>query len=275
MRGLVQLILRFQNFLLFLVLQVVCFSLIFQYNNYHRTTFVNSTGSIIGSIYSKRQDISEYLSLREINKELAAENARLKNCDKESFLDLQDDLYEINDTLYKRRFEYLSAKVINSSLNAKANFITINRGEVHGVTTEMGVISGNNIVGIIKDVGKHFSTVVPVINPGFQASVKLKNSGEQGILSWSGNSVAQAEIHNLPPHAKINPGDTIVTTGFSAYFPSEVVVGTVEAAEIKSGENLYTATINLSTDYYRISYVEVINNLMRKEQLELENQMDE
>lgn len=270
MRGLVQLILRFQNFLLFLLLQGICFSLVFTFNNYHRSSFVNSTSDIIGTIYEKRQEISEYLALRQINEDLSTENAVLKSRQPESFLSLQDDHVIVNDTVKHQHFSYISAKVINMSLNSKANFMTINRGSEHGVKPEMGVTSNNNIVGVVKDVSKHFSSIVPIINPGFQASVKLKSSGEQGILAWPGHSVREAEVMNIPPHAKIAAGDTIVTTGYSAYFPSDVMVGIVQSAEIRSGDNLYTAVIDLSTDYYKVAYVDVINNLMREEQKQLE-----
>jgi rod shape-determining protein MreC len=80
---------------------------------------------------------------------------------------------------------------------------------------------------------------------------------------------------NIPPHAKISAGDTIVTTGYSAYFPSDVMVGVVQSAEIKSGDNLYTAVIDLSTDYYKVAFVDVIDNRMRQEQKELEAGMVE
>lgn len=229
----------------------------------------------MGGMYAKRQGFSEYLKLREVNEELAAENALLKSRQLSSFTKLQDDLVIVNDTILKQRFEYISAKVINASLNAKSNFITINRGSEHGIGAEMGVICNNSIVGIVKDVSRHYSTVVPVINPGFQASVKLKKSGEQGILMWSGSSVLEATVTDLPPHAKLTPGDTLVTTGYSAYFPAEVMIGTVLRSEIRSGDNLNTATVHLSTNFYSVSYVEVIINKMKFEQKELEALMEE
>jgi rod shape-determining protein MreC len=64
-------------------------------------------------------------------------------------------------------------------------------------------------------------------------------------------------------------GDTIETTGFSAIFPEGIIIGTVSDLE-KSGGDFYRIKVALITDFKKLHFVNVIGNLRRKEQLELE-----
>jgi rod shape-determining protein MreC len=64
-------------------------------------------------------------------------------------------------------------------------------------------------------------------------------------------------------------GDTIETTGYSAIFPEGVMVGTVSDYE-KYGGDFYKISILLSTDFKKLHFVDVIGNLKKKEQLDLE-----
>ena len=46
-----------------------------------------------------------------------------------------------------------------------------------------------------------------------------------GTLSWNGRNARFANLDELPRHVEFEKGDTIVTSGYSAIFPSGVVVG--------------------------------------------------
>ena len=64
-------------------------------------------------------------------------------------------------------------------------------------------------------------------------------------------------------------GDTIETTGYSAIFPEGVMVGTVSDFE-KIGGDFYKITILLITDFKKFHFVDIIGNMKKTEQLELE-----
>ncbi len=271
MQRLYQLLVRFHIALFFLLLQVIAFFLLFQNNNFHKTTYINSSSRLTGSIYERVDVVSGYLRLRDINEDLSQEIAILKNSDRESFVKLNKDLVLINDSLFKQKWEYNSARVINKSVNRASNYLTLNKGSKHGIGKGMSVVSGDAIVGIVKDVSDHYASVLPVINSHFQASVKLYASQELGILRWEGHNPYQATVYDIPSHAQIQVGDTIVTTGYSSYFPENKLVGIVAEPTIEEGDNFHTITIDLACNFYQLSHVEIISNLMREEQLTLEN----
>ena len=88
-------------------------------------------------------------------------------------------------------------------------------------------------------------------------------------MSWPGSDYREAILEEIPFHVEIFPGDTIVTSGYSAIFPEGIPVGTVLDYESLEG-NFYTITVGISVDYKSLSHVNVIHNLLREEQLELE-----
>jgi|AntRauTorcE11897_2_1112592.scaffolds.fasta_scaffold16705_1 rod shape-determining protein MreC len=276
MRNLIQLIFRYHVFLLFLLLQVVAFALLFYNNRYHQTAYLSSANELVGDLYSKRNAVEDYMKLSEINDELALENALLKSRQRRAFYDLNENLIlSENDSLFRQQFVYTSAKVVNSSVSKRQNYITIDKGRNHDIAPEMGVVANNSLVGVVKDVSDHYAVVMPMVNTNFRVSVKLKKSGEFGQARWTGNDPGVAEVDDIPKHAKIEVGDTIVTTGYSTFFPENVTVGTVRTKVINEGENFYSLTINLSTDFSSLSYVDVIINLLKEERENLEERVND
>jgi rod shape-determining protein MreC len=270
MRGLIHLIYKYHLFLLFLSLQFICFLFIFNFNRFHKVIFINSTNSVIGSFYEKRSGAAEYLHLRELNDSLSRENSRLKAMLPDNFSPLNDGSILINDTVYKQRYSYLPAKVINSSANRLTNFITLDRGSILGVEGESGVVSGNAVVGVVKEVSPHFSVVMPIINTNFTLSVKLRSSQDFGQLTWDGEAVEFAQVDQLSKHLFVGKGDTLVTTGYSSYFPEGVIVGFVESVSNSDGSDFQSARIRLATSYKSLTYVQIVKHLMKLEQNDLE-----
>ena len=62
------------------------------------------------------------------------------------------------------------------TISRQHNSITLNKGSLDGIKPEMAVISDEGVVGIIRNVNKHFSTVLPILNTEFSISARIKNS---------------------------------------------------------------------------------------------------
>lgn len=275
MRSLWQLIFRYHVFLLFLLLQGLALALLIRSNNYHYASYVSASNRITGTLYERRAVIAEYLRLQTVNEELARENALLRSEQPASFLKLGDNIYLYEDTLYLRRYAYAPARVINNSVKRPRNYITLDKGRRNGIDRGMGVVSHEGVVGIVKDVSEHFAVVMPIINTGFSLSVKLNRSNAFGSLSWDGKNPAMIRMNDVPRYANPIRGDTVSTTGFSAYFPEGITVGVVESYRIPEGENFYEIEVRLSTPFHQLSYVDVITNLLGEEQRELEAAIDQ
>lgn len=265
MRPLLQFLLKNYNFFLFILLEFFAFFYIIKSNYYQQSVFINSANAISGGIYKTHSNITDYLSLKPINKILAEENAKLWNLQKISFIKTNNKTFLINDTLYQQQYEYTSANVISNSYNRANNYLTLNKGYNQGIREEMGVMTSQGIVGIIKDVSANFSTVTSVLHSKSKISAKIKKNNYIGTIVWEGGDYRIATLKDIPTHVKIFSGDTIVTSGYSLIFPGGILIGTIYTYDVNKGKDFYDIKVRLCTDFNNISYVYVIKSLMKDE----------
>jgi rod shape-determining protein MreC len=213
-----------------------------------------------------------YLSLREINSNLALENSVLRNRIEQ--LTGKEDLkfVSVEDSLLRQQFQYTSARVISNSVNRQKNYFTLDKGKLQGIKVDMAVTNGKDAIGVIVGCSENFSVAISLLNLDFRLSARIRSNGYFGSLSWDGRNYRHAVLNEIPQHINVTEGDTIETTGYSAVFPEGVVIGTLSDLK-KSGSDFYKITVELFADFKKLQYVNVIGNLKRTEQLKLENQL--
>ena len=275
MRNIFSLISRFHAVLLFLVLQIICFSLIFSFNNYHKSSYLNSSNAIAGSLFEFRTYFTEPFEVKEINDQLQKENEVLHNTQITSFRKIDTDIIEINDTVFKQQYFYYAGSVINTTYREKYNYLTLNVGSSNGIEKGMGVTSPEGIVGLVKDVSSNYSVVMPIMHPLFVTDVKIKSKDYFGNLNWVQDELNYAYIKGISNTSEVTEGDTVLTRGSSARFPSNLNVGVVSSVETVPGQDAFEIKVKLFTDFTKIHKVYVIKNVLRDEQLELEKKMKE
>lgn len=274
MRNLITFIWKHYFFFLFLSIEVLCIYLIVQNNYFQKASFVNSSNRVSANILKTSADVEEYFFLKSENEKLAKENAELRSRSLVSFSLLENNQYFVNDTAFRQKYSYINSKVVNNSTNRRNNYLTLDKGSKQGIKNNMAVITSTGVVGQIKDVSENFCTVMSLLNSKTTISSKIKKDGSYGPLTWEGENFAYATLHDIPTHVKLTKGDTIVTSAYSLTFPENILIGTVESFERKSGEYFYTVKVKLSTEFKKLSHVYVVTNMMKKEQEELENRSE-
>jgi rod shape-determining protein MreC len=270
MRNLLRLIYRYYYFLLFLLFEFVCFFLIIQYNSFQRSAFLNSSSSVTGFIYETFDDFTDYLHLKEENHRLANENAVLRNMLKKNHKYLGVRKWEIQDSVYQKKFIFRSGKIINNSINKQRNYITINKGKKQGIKKEMAVVTDDGIVGIIKEVSRNYSTVISILNLNVKISAKIKKNGYFGSVSWDGKDHRYVKLNEIPAHVDVQDGDTIVTSGFSSIFPNDIPVGEISSVNKDASSSFYDIKVKLFNDLNQLSYIYIIENETKDEIRDLE-----
>jgi rod shape-determining protein MreC len=268
MRNLLRFFIKHHFFILFLFLEIIAFSLLIKNNSFQNASLYKLKYAIVGRISEKYSDFSKYLSLREQNDILLKENAKLYNELESSYYSIRNESFK--DSLRIPHFKFYPAKVINNSVNKQYNYITLDKGSLQGIKPEMGVIGPDGLVGKVKSVTKHFSSVIPIINREIKMSARIKNSNFFGPIEWQGYNYRKVILKEIPLHAIINIGDTIETSGVTITFPAGIMIGTVTGYDIEKGVN-YHIKVNLSTDFKKLTDVMVIENLLKDEQQALED----
>lgn len=266
---------RFRAFFTFLLLEFFCIWLIVRHNDYQRSSFTKTSAGLVGNVNQTTGNISEYFSLKRVNKELAEENARLRSIllSQETLpLDsLSDQILFTGDSTDSITFELTTAEVIRNSIRNTNNFFMVNKGSKDGLEAGMGVINSFGVVGKIKGVSKNFAEGISLLNTRNPISAKHKPSGRMGTVLWEGVNPQQARLLYLTPDVRLEPGDSIVTSGFNPIFPKEVMIGTVVSSEPDKNNTYLNVTIDLSVDFGSLSYVYIIRNFDQPEQDSLVN----
>lgn len=263
----------FQNraFFTFLLLEIICVWLIVSSNHYQSAQFFNSSNRMVAAINGFSHGIGEYFSLRKTNEDLARENAGLRTAlEKRTQL-----LYSVRaqgaaDTTIVNRFEYVSAKVVNNSIDRVINFITIDRGTSSGIEEGMAVIGNSGAVGKIKATSDHYSVVTSLLNVDVMISAMIKRTEHFGTVQWDGTDPLFINLNYIPRHVRPVIGDSVVTSGYNAIFPEDIMIGTIEEIELNDAAPFYDLRVRLSQDFQRLSYVAVVKSSLKAEQDSLE-----
>lgn len=258
MQSLLKILARYSNFLVFIILEVVAFLLIAYNSAYPRSSILSTANSLVAWEYEKIDELGSYLSLREVNDELSQENAMLRNM-------LTDSSFYAN---------YQSAKVVQMTIDKQHNYLTVNRGESDSIYRGMGVRNAEGAVGIIRTVGEHYSIVQPIINTASRLSCRFSKNDYIGTLEWDGKDSRYARLTDIATHVDAAIGDTIVTSGLSPAFPEGVPVGVITECQLKQGDSYYTIRVQLSVDFRKLKYVELIGNNNRTELEELNHGLE-
>ncbi len=269
MKTLINVIIRFHLVILFLILEIISISMLVSDDLEKKKVVFSSANSVSGYFNKKINTWLAYFALAQENEVLRKENLALRNrLNKLQSLSKIDerDTFLVDSVKYS----YLSATVVNNSIYKAQNFITIDKGKADGIKVDCGVIGPDGVVGVVVAVSEHYALVVSLLNSRFGLSAKIKNSNHFGSLYWTKNDYRYAALEEVPNHVKINKGDSIVTSGFSAIFPAGITIGTIENFRTNVSNNFYEIDVKLSTDFKSLYYVYVIDNTMRDELLLLE-----
>jgi rod shape-determining protein MreC len=271
MRNLLNFLIRFNNLIIFLILEGITFYLLATGNSYHNTRVTNGVRGLTQGIETKVNKTRNYLSLREINENLAAENITLRGSIERLGKGENSLFFSVADTVFNQHYTHASAEVVENSVNRQKNFFTINKGTKQGISPNMAVTSGDGVAGVIVGCSENYAVAMSLLNLDFRLSVRIKSNGYFGSLTWDGRNYRYALLGEIPQHIYINVGDTIVTTGYSAIFPEGLAVGTINDFE-KRGGDFYRITVSLITDFKKLHFVDVIGNLKKTEKEQLEKQ---
>jgi rod shape-determining protein MreC len=278
---LLQVLLRNGGLLTFVVVEIICFFIVVQFNERQGAIFSYSTGLWGGNLLQQRRKVADYFSLQEQVDSLAAENARLQEIlanrrmmqvpYRDTFYSVLYDSISHIDSIRRRatrpEFHFIAAKVVGNTVNNTNNWLILNRGSDDGVKADFGVVSAQGVGGIVRHVTPNFSIVMSPLHPESRISAKVKKYGAFGSLIWEGGDPERMTLKFIPRHFNISVGDTILTSGLSSMFPNDHPVGTVVEAGEVDPENPYfwRLLIKPSQDMTTISHVYIVDNLFKTE----------
>jgi len=269
MQQIINFIIRYKNFLLYILLLTISLGFTIQSHSFHQSSFFNSSNWITGNIYEASHGVSSYFELQKENKALVEDNERLRKL-------LFN--YKVSDStkLDSVRLTYTvtPAKIIKNSYADNRNYITIDKGEKDSVKVDMGVITNHGILGIVENTSNKFAAVQSILNEKSNINAKIKNTDNFGSLVWNAQNYNVVQLIDIPRLVPLLVGDTIVTGAMSSIFPENIPIGTIKKFNLDDSENFYTIDVALFNDMTNIKNVYVVSNANRKEVQELQTETE-
>lgn len=252
-------VIRNKTSLLFLLLFALSLFFTIQSRSYHKSKFINSANVVTGGIYKTTDGIGQYFNLKEENKVLVEENNTLRALLHNLNIDL-DNMPTIDSAIYQDHFVFRSAEVYKNSYGMSNNYITINKGQNHGIAIDQGVITSKGLVGIIENTSSKYASVLSILNTKSVINAQLKKSNHIGTLIWNTESPELVQLIDISKFAPIALGDTIITGGQSSIFPKGVLIGSIQSYTLDISGDSYTVNVKLFNDMSNIGHVYVIEN---------------
>ena len=180
---------------------------------------------------------------------LRQENQRLRNL--------------LNLRQQRRDFTFESAIIVDRSTSNWSRVMTLNKGTSSGIAVGNCVVDDQgNLVGVIREAGLNWSTITTILDTDSSLGARVFRTGEvtvaMGDLALM--ETGRLKLSYLEGESSLINGDLIVTSGLGGYYPSQLVIGSVE--EIRTDDNGLTryAVLAPKTDLDSLSEVFVITS---------------
>lgn len=266
---------RSRNFILFVVLEVVCFYFIINTNNYWSASFFNTSNRYAAQMLSWSNAARNYMRLRQVNSDLAAENMRLHA--ELTALQQKQPVAPVAyraDTTFAKRFRYTVAKVINNTTQLANNYLTIDKGTADGIKPGMAVISATGIVGKIRYCNEHFSVATSILHSEFRVSARLVKANEIGTARWDGVLPDRMKLYDISRFKPVSKGDSVVTSEYNSVFPSGILIGRIRSVGVQPNQTYHDIDIDLATNFGNLFFVYVVENVLNNQQEQLQKLVD-
>ncbi len=265
MHNLLLFIIRNRHWFLFVTLEVVAMALLFRYNPYQGSTWTSSANSFMGKIYDIDAGVKSFFSLAHVNDSLTQRNIILEQevaqltelCRSGS---VSEAVIDSATRVFLESHEMVAAKVVGSSLGTPDNLITINRGESDGIESDMAVVAGNGVVGVVVKASSHYAIVMPLVNVRSRVSVRVKGHSYLGYVQWDADDPGISYVEDIPRYAQFEVGDSVETSGYSSIFPEGILVGQIIEKNNANDGVSFRLKVRLSVDFASVRDVRVIRN---------------
>ncbi len=163
----------------------------------------------------------------------------------------------------RREFTYEAAYITEHTVNNWTSSLTLNKGTVHGVAVNDCVIDETGaLVGIVSKAGTNWCTVLTIVDTDTSLGARVFRTKDlglaQGDFSLMGDGRLRLDF--LPADCQLLGGDLVETSGLGGFYPSGLVIGSVEEVQVDDSGAASYAILAPSVDFDALTEVFVIKD---------------
>ena len=141
--------------------------------------------------------------------------------------------------------------------------VTLDKGTDHGVKMGNCVIDPTGaLVGVIERAGTNWSTMRTLIDTDTSIGAQVFRTKELGVLQgeFSLMEKGQVRLDFLPADSRLLAGDLVVTSGVGGYYPSGLVIGTIDEVRLNDSGSAPYAILTPQSDVSGLTQVAIIKS---------------
>jgi len=218
------------------------------------STVVSPFRNFIGDITNLGRTSDQIEKLKESNAKLRARLAQRKNADAELA-----QLKSVLDLAGQAGYKVVAARVISQGASTSfSQTVTIDIGTSSGVRQNMTVLSGEGLVGVVKESYANSALVMLATDPDFKVGVRIAGSQQIGILSGGGSKRASLQL--LDNQNVVKVGDVLLARGSTNNRPfvPGIPVGVISAVDSSAGSIAQSATVMLYPNFSGLGVISVV-----------------
>lgn len=157
-----------------------------------------------------------------------------------------------------RGWKLVSAAVIARNPDSWFQTVVLNRGTSSGVRSGMAVIVPQGVVGRVVAATPVSSTVMLALDPKSGIGAQDVRSQAAGVVRGIDPIAGQMTFQLFSHHPNVLPGDAVVTSNYSQYYPPGLLIGQVSKVSTTAFGLTETATVVPSVNFNQLQDVMVV-----------------
>ena len=223
--------------------------------------FQKAGSAVVSPFRNFLGDVTNLGQTRSEIEKLKADNAKLRNqlLQRKSADAELDQLKSVLDLAGRAGYKVLASRVISQGASTSfSQTVTIDVGTSSGVRPNMTVVSGEGLVGVVKESYSNSALIMLATDPDFKVGVRIAGTQQIGILSGRGSK--RAELQLLDNQQVVKVGDVLLARGSinNRPFVPGIPVGVISAVDNTAGSIAQTATVMLYPNFSALSVVSVV-----------------
>lgn len=258
---------------LFVVLEIIAVSYYARSSYYTQARLLTYSNEVGGGVHSAFAGVRHFFTLGSENRALLARLAVMEErLSKYQEAETMERLDSYMSDIAESKFRATIAAIVGNTVNRSQNLITLNRGRSSGVVPNMAVLAPDgSMVGYVVDCTERYAVAMSVLNTSFRASGRLAGTDYYGMIYWDALDQHVVVLSELSKYSDPQPGQEVVATGFSQYFPADILIGWVESAEMNETRTAYTVRVRLAAEMSSLHDVILVENRDMNEIRDLES----
>lgn len=174
-------------------------------------------------------------------------------------------LHELLNLTQKRRdlSDIEAAMVTEHAVSNWASSLTLDKGTSLGIEVGDCVIDEcGSLVGVIDQAGTNWSTVLTLVDTDTSLGAQVFRTKDLGVAQGDFALMRENRLRldYLPADCRLLAGDLVVTSGLHAYYPSGLVIGSVEEVQVDDSGAASYAILKPEADFDALTEVFVIKS---------------